>query len=91
MHDILDALTIAYNLLVSGILVPLIGAIYWSRSTTPGALASMILGFATAGVMMYVDGIEANTPIYYSLGVSLVSFVLVSLATKKSELRYSAA
>lgn len=91
VHDILDALTIAYNLLVSGILIPLIGAIYWRRSTTPGALASMILGFATAAIMMFVDGIDANTPIYYSLGVSLASFVLVSLATKSSEPQYSAA
>jgi SSS family solute:Na+ symporter len=39
----------------------------------------MTLGFITALVFMVKDGMDANTPIYYSLGVSLVSFVLVSL------------
>ncbi|MDH0748241.1 sodium:solute symporter [Pseudomonas sp. GD03842] len=83
VNDVLSALTLAYNLLVGGMLVPLIGAIFWKRATTAGALTSMGLGFVTALVFMLKDGLDANTPIYYSLAVGLVSFVVVSLASPR--------
>jgi SSS family solute:Na+ symporter len=72
-------------------LVPLIGAIFWKRATTAGAIASMGLGFATALVFMFKDGLDANTPIYYSLGVGLVSFVVVSLLSRRPMTLASAA
>lgn len=85
VNDVIGALTLAYNLLVGGILVPLLGAILWPRATTAGALASMVLGSIAAIVFMLKDGLEANTPIYFSLGLSLVSFVLVSLLTARTQ------
>lgn len=84
--DILDALTIAFNLLVGGMLVCLFGTIYWRKATTAGALTSMLSGFATCTVMMFVDGLDANRPIYCGLAVSFISFVLISLLTYKPEL-----
>lgn len=83
VSDVISALTVAYNLLVGGMLVPLIGAIYWKRATTAGAIASMILGFLTVLGFMVKDGLDANTPIYYSLAVGLVSFVVISLVTRR--------
>ncbi|MCU9948790.1 sodium:solute symporter [Pseudomonas solani] len=83
VNDVLGALTLAYNLLVGGMLIPLLGAIYWKRATTAGAIASMSLGCITALAFMFKDGLEANTPIYYSLSVGLVSFVLVSLLSRR--------
>lgn len=83
VSDVISALTVAYNLLVGGMLVPLIGAIYWKRATTAGAIASMILGFLTVLGFMFKDGLDANTPIYYSLAVGLVSFVVISLVTRR--------
>ena len=85
VNDVIGALTLAYNLLVGGILVPLLGAILWPRATTAGALASMLLGSGAAIVFMLKDGLEANTPIYFSLGLSLVSFVVVSLLSARSQ------
>ena len=82
MEDVISALTLAYNLLVGGMLVPLIGAIYWKRATTRGAIVSMTLGFVTALAFMIKDGMDANTPIYYSLAIGLVSFVVVSLMSR---------
>ncbi|MCU1723918.1 sodium:solute symporter [Pseudomonas sp. 5P_5.1_Bac1] len=82
VEDVISALTLAYNLLVGGMLVPLIGAIYWKRATTRGAITSMALGFVTALVFMIKDGMDANTPIYYSLAIALVSFVVVSLMSR---------
>ncbi|MBC3350277.1 sodium:solute symporter [Pseudomonas sp. SWRI196] len=85
VSDVISALTLAYNLLVGGMLIPLIGAIYWKRATTAGAITSMSLGFLTALFFMIKDGLDANTPIYYSLSVALVSFVLVSLLSPRSK------
>jgi SSS family solute:Na+ symporter len=83
VSDVLSALTLAYNLLVGGMLIPLIGAIFWKRATPPAAMTSMILGCVTAMVFMIKDGLGANTPIYYSLAVGLVSYIVVSLLSQR--------
>jgi len=79
VSDVLSALTLAYNLLVGGMLIPLMGAIFWKRATPAAAMISMVLGCLTALVFMIKDGIDANTPIYYSLALGWVSFVAASL------------
>jgi len=84
ISDVVGALTIAYNLLVGGMLIPLVGAIYWKKATTKGAISSMILGSICVIAFIIKDGIFANTPIYYSLGVGLLSFVIISLFTTKA-------
>lgn len=81
-NDLIDALLIAYNLLVGGMLVPLVGAIYWPRATTAGAIASMSLGCCTVIALMVRDGASANTPLYYGLAASLAAFVMVSLLAR---------
>lgn len=83
VDDVLSGLMLAYNILVGGMLIPLIGAVYWSRATTTGATVSMVLGALTAAVCMAVDGIDSNTPIHYSLLVATVSYVLVSLLSQQ--------
>lgn len=83
VSDVLSALTLAYNLLVGGMLIPLIGAIFWKRATPAAAMTSMILGCVTAMAFMIKDGLEANTPIYYSLAVGLVSYIFVSLLSQR--------
>jgi Na+/proline symporter len=84
VDDVLSALTLAYNILVGGMLIPLIGAIFWKRATAAGATVSMVLGAATAAVFMFKDGIDANTPIFYSLIVGLLSYTAVSLMSRQS-------
>ncbi|MEQ8207551.1 MAG: hypothetical protein RIA65_15365, partial [Woeseia sp.] len=91
VDDVLSALALAYNLLVGGMLIPLIGAIFWRAATPAGATASMSLGFITAAIFMFLDGVDANTPIYYSLAIGLVSFVIVSLLTQRPAVAQDAA
>jgi SSS family solute:Na+ symporter len=79
VDDVLSALTCAYNLLVGGMLAPLLGAIYWRRATTAGAISSMLLGCFTAIAFMVKDGLAANTPIYAALAASSISFIGISL------------
>lgn len=83
VDDVLGALTLAYNILVGGMLIPLIGAIFWKRATAAGATVSMALGATTAIAFMIKDGIDANTPIYYSLVIGLVSYIAVSLMSRQ--------
>ena len=84
--DVLSALTLAYDFLVGGMLIPLIGAIFWKRGTPAAAMTSMILGCVTAAAFMLKDGIDANTPIYYSLTIGLVSYVAVSMYSQPAAL-----
>jgi SSS family solute:Na+ symporter len=91
VSDVISALTMAYNLLVGGMLIPLLGAVYWKRATTFAAIVSMALGSIGAMVFMIIDGLDANTPIYWGLALSVVSFVLISLLSpRKSPVAHTA-
>lgn len=79
MHDVIAALTVAYDFLVGGLLVPVIGAMLWRRGTTAGALASIAVGGTLVAVLLAVDGIESDLPIGVGLGASLLVYVAVSL------------
>ncbi|MFB6949210.1 sodium:solute symporter [Streptomyces niveus] len=85
LNDVVGALTVAYNLLVGGLLVPILGGLLWKRGTVQGALASMIVGGLSVIGLMTAYGILANEPIYYGLIASLVVYVVVSLATKPTD------
>ncbi|MFD8500032.1 sodium:solute symporter [Amycolatopsis sp. NPDC059657] len=82
--SVVSALTIAYDILVGGLLVAIIGALFWKRGTRQGAVVSMIVGTVAVIVFMIRDGVEANSPIYWGLGASLVTYVLVSLLTPRT-------
>jgi SSS family solute:Na+ symporter len=84
VNDVVGALTVAYNLLVGGLLVAIVGALFWKRGTTAGAVASIGAGSVVAVVMMIIEGLDANEPIFYGLGASLVVFVVVSLLTPRT-------
>lgn len=79
VQDVVGALTIAYNLLVGGVLVPILGALFWRRSSSTGALAAMAVGSITVIGLMIVYGMDADEPIYIGLIASVVVFVLASL------------
>jgi SSS family solute:Na+ symporter len=81
VNDVVGALTVAYNLLVGGLLVAIVGALFWRRGTTQGAVASIAAGSVVAVAAMVVEGLEANGPIFYGLAASLVVYVVVSLLT----------
>jgi SSS family solute:Na+ symporter len=68
MHDVIAALTVAYDLLVGGLLVPVIGAMMWRRGTTAGALASIAVGGTLVVVLLAWAGLDSDLPIYAGLG-----------------------
>lgn len=84
VDDVVNALTIAYDILVGGLLVAIVGALFWKRGTRAGAYASMIVGTVMVLVFMGIDGVDANTPIYWGLGSSLLVYLGVSLLTPRT-------
>ncbi|MEU9329794.1 sodium:solute symporter [Streptomyces canus] len=85
LNNVVEALTVAYNLLVGGLLVPILGGLLWKRGTAQGALASVIVGGLAVIGLMAGYGILANEPVYYGLPASLVVHVAVSLATPATD------
>jgi SSS family solute:Na+ symporter len=81
MRDVLAALTVAYDLLVGGLLVSVIGAIMWRRGTTAGALSSIAVGSILVVGLLVACGIDSDLPIYVGLSASLIVYVVVSLST----------
>ncbi|MEU3185780.1 sodium:solute symporter [Streptomyces sp. NPDC006923] len=85
LNNVVEALTVAYNLLVGGLLVPIIGGLLWRRGTVYGALAAVIVGGGAVIGLMAAYGILANQPIYYGLLASLAAYLVVSLATEPTD------
>ncbi|WP_141205106.1 sodium:solute symporter [Streptomyces griseorubiginosus] len=85
LNNVVEALTVAYNLLVGGLLVPILGGLLWKRGTAQGALASVAVGGLAVIGLMAGYGILANEPVYYGLLASLVVYVAVSLATPATD------
>jgi SSS family solute:Na+ symporter len=82
VRGVVEALTIAYDILVGGLMVAIIGGFLWPRGTLKGALASIIVGTAlTLGTMWAVGDVYANEPIFAGIGGSLLVYVVVSLMT----------
>jgi SSS family solute:Na+ symporter len=83
LQDVVAALTVAYDILVGGLLIPILGGLLWRRGTNVGAIAAMAVGtVATLATMIAVGDIFANEPIYVGLASGLVVFVLGSLLSK---------
>jgi SSS family solute:Na+ symporter len=93
-QDVVVALTIAYDILVGGLLVAILGGLVWKRGTGIAAAWSMAVGsvltlalliaYAT-GIIPSEDGVYANDPIYWGLGASLVSYIVISLLTPPTD------
>ncbi|WP_159620355.1 sodium:solute symporter [Arthrobacter zhaoguopingii] len=90
VQDVVAALTIAYDILVGGLLVSIIGGLVWKRGNGLGAGVSMAVGtLVTLGTMIYLevnaenqyDGIYANEPIYFGLAASAFVYIAVSFAS----------
>ena len=94
VQDVVAALTIAYDILVGGLLVAILGALWWPRGNGTGAGAAMIAGSAvTLGTMLWMElqstepyaGVYANEPIFFGLAASTLAFVVGSLVSDPTD------
>lgn len=83
LKDVVAALTVAYDILVGGLLIPILGGLIWRRATLTGAVAAMIAGtVGSLGTMFVLGDIYANEPVFVGLSAGLVAFVGGSFASK---------
>ena len=81
MTNVLNLMLYSYSFMVSGLFVPVIGAFYWKKSSSTGAMAAMILGGGTtvcleAFVNQLPAGLDANV---FGITISALAFVTLSL------------
>lgn len=89
MENVLDLMLYSYAFMVSGLFVPVIGALYWPKSTPQAALAAMIIGGGiTIGLQTGVDTLPWQLdPNVFGISASAFAFILVSyLTSDKQEL-----
>jgi len=85
MPGIIDTLIYSYTMYSAGVFVPVIGGVLWKSATREGALASLIIGslVALGGILTKADIFGVPVEIY-AAAISLVIFIVISLATRTS-------
>lgn len=81
MTSVLDLMLYSYAFMVSGLFVPIVGAFYWEKSSSVGAVSAMIFGGATTICLeLFVEqlpaGLDANV---FGITVSAIVFIALSL------------
>jgi len=81
--DVIAALSVAYDILVGALFVPVIGAILWRRVSTRAALMSIAVGSTGVVGFLIHSGVDSDMPIYAGLGSSFVVYVVMTLVDGK--------
>ena len=83
---VLDAILYAYGFMVAGLFVPTLGAFFWRRGSSAGALAGMLSGgiltlLLMTNVLQLNDGLAAHglDVSFYGIVLSAISYVGFSL------------
>lgn len=83
MTNVLDLMLASYAFMVSGLFVPVIGALYWRRGTPAAAIASMVAG-GSVTLLLSRDAVSLPLdldPSLFGITASALLFVALSLAT----------
>jgi SSS family solute:Na+ symporter len=80
MQNVLELMLYSYAFMVSGLLVPIIGALFWKQRSPTAALWSMILG---GGLTLFFIVRETSLPLgldpnVYGISLSALTFILLS-------------
>ncbi|TVR77353.1 MAG: sodium:solute symporter family protein [Chitinophagaceae bacterium] len=79
--NVLELMLLSYAFMVSGLLVPVVGAMYWKKSSAVGAFLAMLSGGATTLILSFSKldlpfGLDANI---FGISAALLIFVIFSL------------
>jgi SSS family solute:Na+ symporter len=89
MTSVLDLMLYSYAFMVSGLFVPIIGALYWKKSSSTGAIAAMIIGGGTTVFLqVFFESLPLGLdPNVFGISVSAIAFIMLSLSfPDKSEM-----
>ncbi len=82
--NVLDLILYAYTFGAAGVFFPMLGLLFWKRTTATGAFWSIILGGTSALIWTALGEPMGFASSYIGWAVSLPVLVIVSLATKHS-------
>lgn len=82
---ILDVLFLSATIATTGYFVPIIGAMFWRRGNTQGAIASLVLG-GGSDILFYALQMWGGVtfpiePVLPALAISILAYIIVSLIT----------
>jgi len=91
METVLDIMLYSYAVMVSGLLVPIIGGLYWKKGSSTGALWAMIVGGGITLILTMIPEIASSLgtdisfempfgldPIIFGITASAIVFVVLS-------------
>jgi SSS family solute:Na+ symporter len=85
MENVLTLMLYSYAFMVSGLFVPVIGALYWRRSTPAAAMTAMLVGGCTTLILQLWVGAEnlpyTLDPNVFGISASALSFIAVGYWT----------
>lgn len=86
MENVLTLMLDSYSFMVSGLFVPVIGALFWKKSTPAGAMGAMLAGGTTTLVLRYlvIELPFSLDPNVFGITASAIIFVVVSLYSDKN-------
>lgn len=81
LKDVLELMLLSYSFMVSGLFVPVLGAFFWKKSSSVGALFAMIIGGGTTTILTLfnvplVFGLDAN---FAGISASAIAFMTLSI------------
>ncbi len=87
MQNVLELMLYSYAFMVSGLLVPVVGALFWRRSSQTAALWAMLLGGGTTLILIGGDvklplGLDANI---FGIAASALAFVTLTWLFPRTE------
>ena len=87
MTNVLNLMLYSYAFMVSGLFVPVIGALFWKKSSPMGALMAMIFGGATTVLLSSLNvKLPYNLdPNVFGIMVSALSFIIFSILSPKKQ------
>jgi SSS family solute:Na+ symporter len=88
MQNVLELMLYSYAFMVSGLFVPVVGALYWKRATPTAAFLAMIAGGATTITLIIADiklPLELDVNIF-GITTSAIVFILGSLSSRGKNL-----
>lgn len=85
MQNVLELMLLSYAFMVSGLFIPVLGALFWKKSSSTGAFWAMIGGGSTTTLLVVLDlqlpfGLDPNM---YGILVALLVFIIVSIKFPK--------
>lgn len=86
MENVLTLMLDSYSFMVSGLFVPVIGALFWKKSTPAAAMSAMVTGGTVTLILRYLEiglpfNLDSNV---FGISASAIIFITVSLLTQQN-------